>query len=41
MNIWIRFCEKCGKGFDVEIDKKLCKKCRGKKEKNGNERDSK
>lgn len=33
MNAYIRFCIECGSGFDIDISKELCPKCREKKKK--------
>lgn len=31
MNVYVRFCKECGKGYDVDISKELCPECRNKK----------
>jgi len=33
MNLYVRFCKECGIGFDIDISKELCPKCREKKQK--------
>lgn len=30
MNLWIKYCSKCGKPFDRGINEKLCQECKKK-----------
>jgi len=32
MNVYLRYCKKCGEAFDINIQYNLCPKCRKKQE---------